>query len=243
MKKNVFLILFMLLPVLGFAQGNCHLVDEICQKARQFANSGDTETALKGLRRAQNDNELRSCPGFYKIADLFNEIEKSKLFQEKCEKVDEVCRRAQQFADSGDTEMALNGLRRAQNDIELRSCPGFYKFAELIKEIEGRNNNVSDVVEQMPSFPGGQDALMQYLGVNIKYPKTAVKKGIQGRVIVQFVVEKDGSLTDVRVIEKVAPSLDSEAERVVKSMPNWIPGKQNGSPVRVKYTVPITFKL
>ena len=78
MKKNVFLILFSLLPVLGFAQGNCHLVDEICQKARQFANSGDTETALKGLRRAQNDNELRACPGFYKIANLINEIEGKK---------------------------------------------------------------------------------------------------------------------------------------------------------------------
>ena len=78
MKKNVFLILFSLLPVLGFAQGNCHLVDEICQKARQFANSGDTETALKGLRRAQNDNELRSCPGFYKIANLIEEIEGKK---------------------------------------------------------------------------------------------------------------------------------------------------------------------
>ena len=75
MKKNVFLILFSLLPVLGFAQGNCHLVDEICQKARQFANSGDTETAPKGLRRAQNDNELRACPGFYKIANLIKEIE------------------------------------------------------------------------------------------------------------------------------------------------------------------------
>ena len=78
MKKNVFLILFSLLPVLGFAQGNCHLVDEICQKARQFANSGDTETALKGLWRAQNDNELRACPGFYKIANLITEIEGKK---------------------------------------------------------------------------------------------------------------------------------------------------------------------
>jgi len=104
-------------------------------------------------------------------------------------------------------------------------------------------NKVFDVVEQMPSFPGGQGALMQYLSSNIKYPVVAEENGIQGRVIVQFVVEKDGSITDVRVMKSVDPSLDKEATRVVKSMPKWIPGKQNGSAVRVKFTVPVTFRL
>ena len=102
---------------------------------------------------------------------------------------------------------------------------------------------VFDVVEQMPSFPGGQSALLQYLSSNIKYPVVAEENGIQGRVIVTFVVEKDGSITDVRVVKSVDPSLDKEAQRVVKSMPKWIPGKQNGAPVRVKYTVPVTFRL
>ncbi len=100
-----------------------------------------------------------------------------------------------------------------------------------------------DVVEQMPSFPGGQSALLQYLSSNIKYPVVAEENGVQGRVIVTFVVEKDGSITDVRVVKSVDPSLDKEAQRVVKSMPKWIPGKQNGSAVRVKYTVPVTFRL
>jgi len=104
-------------------------------------------------------------------------------------------------------------------------------------------NKVFDVVEQMPSFPGGQGALMQYLSSNIKYPVVAEENGIQGRVIIQFVVEKDGSVTDVHVAKSVDPSLDKEAVRVVKSMPKWIPGKQNGAPVRVKYTVPVTFRL
>lgn len=104
-------------------------------------------------------------------------------------------------------------------------------------------NKVFDVVEQMPSFPGGQGALMQWLSSNIKYPVIAAENGVQGRVIVQFVVEKDGSVTDVRVAKSVDPSLDKEAARVVKAMPKWIPGKQNGSAVRVKYTVPVTFKL
>ena len=102
---------------------------------------------------------------------------------------------------------------------------------------------VFDVVEQMPSFPGGQGALMQWLSSNIKYPVIAAENGVQGRVIIQFVVEKDGSVSGVTVAKSVDPSLDKEAQRVVKSMPKWIPGKQNGSAVRVKYTVPVTFKL
>ena len=102
---------------------------------------------------------------------------------------------------------------------------------------------VFDVVEQMPQFPGGPQALFEYLSKNIKYPVVAEENGIQGRVIVTFVVERDGSITDVRVAKSVDPSLDKEAQRVVRSMPHWIPGKQNGSAVRVKYTVPVTFRL
>ena len=84
---------------------------------------------------------------------------------------------------------------------------------------------------------------MAWLSQNIKYPEIAAKNGVQGRVVVQFVVEKDGSLTDIYAVKRVDPSLDKEAERVVRSMPRWSPGRQNGSPVRVKYTLPVTFKL
>ena len=102
---------------------------------------------------------------------------------------------------------------------------------------------VFDVVEQMPSFPGGDAELMKFLNSHIKYPAVAEENGIQGRVVATFVVERDGSITDVKVIKSVDPSLDKEAIRVLKSMPKWIPGKQNGSAVRVKYTVPVTFRL
>ena len=102
---------------------------------------------------------------------------------------------------------------------------------------------VFDVVEQMPSFPGGDAELMKFLSTHIKYPVVAEENGIQGRVIATFVVERDGSISDVKVIKSVDPSLDKEAIRVLKSMPRWIPGKQNGSAVRVKYTVPVTFRL
>ena len=104
-------------------------------------------------------------------------------------------------------------------------------------------NKVFDVVEQMPSFPGGMSALMAYLQKSIKYPPVAEENGIQGRVICTFVVERDGSVTDVRVAKSVDPSLDKEAVRVVSAMPKWIPGKQNGQSVRVKYTLPVTFRL
>ena len=105
------------------------------------------------------------------------------------------------------------------------------------------DSKVFDVVEQMPSFPGGPSALMAYLSSHVKYPAVAEENGIQGRVTVQFVVEKDGSVTDVKTMKSVDPSLDREAERVVRSMPKWIPGKQNGSAVRVKYFVPVVFRL
>ena len=105
------------------------------------------------------------------------------------------------------------------------------------------SNKVFDVVEEMPSFPGGQGALMSFLSSNIKYPVVAQENGVQGRVIVGFVVERDGSITDVKVMRSVDPSLDREAQRVVKAMPKWKPGKQNGSAVRVKYTVPVVFRL
>ena len=99
------------------------------------------------------------------------------------------------------------------------------------------------VVEQMPMFPGGDAALMGYLRDNIHYPTVAAENGVQGRVVVGFVVERDGSITDVNILRSVDPSLDREAMRVVKSMPRWTPGKQNGSAVRVKYQVPVTFRL
>lgn len=104
-------------------------------------------------------------------------------------------------------------------------------------------NKVFDVVEEQPSFPGGQDALMAWLRDNIKYPVVAAENGIQGKVIVQFVVGKNGSISNVKVLRSVDPSLDREAVRVVSSMPNWTPGKQNGTSVNVRYTLPVTFKL
>jgi TonB family protein len=103
--------------------------------------------------------------------------------------------------------------------------------------------DVFDVVEKMPEFPGGVQELLGFLSKTIKYPAEAEKAGTQGRVIATFVVRKDGSISDARVVKSVDPLLDAEALRVINAMPAWIPGTQNGKPVNVKYTVPISFRL
>jgi protein TonB len=135
---------------------------------------------------------------------------------------------------------ALNVVGNDENGEVLKAKEVIATEPVKPKEEE---NKVFDVVEQMPSYPGGMGALMQYLSSNIKYPAIAEENGIQGRVICTFVVERDGSITDVRIAKSVDPSLDKEAMRVVSKMPRWIPGKQNGSAVRVKYTLPVTFRL
>lgn len=109
--------------------------------------------------------------------------------------------------------------------------------------VEEEDNVVFQVVEKMPSFPGGDAALFKFLGDNVKYPVIAQENGVQGRVICQFVVNRDGSIVDVEVVRSVDASLDKEAIRVIKSMPKWSPGQQRGKPVRVKYTLPVNFKL
>lgn len=100
-----------------------------------------------------------------------------------------------------------------------------------------------DVVEEMPVYPGGMAAMMDFFYKNMKYPKEALEAKQEGRVIAQFVVEKDGCISDAHIVKSVSPALDAEALRIVNAMPNWTPGRQNGKPVRVKYTVPISFKL
>jgi TonB family protein len=112
---------------------------------------------------------------------------------------------------------------------------------QSIKDSDG--DEVFQVVENMPEFPGGTAELMKFLAQNIKYPVEAQQKGEQGRVIVQFVVGKDGKLSDIKIMRSISPALDAEAIRVVKAMPDWKPGTQRGQAVAVKYTIPISFSL
>ena len=110
-------------------------------------------------------------------------------------------------------------------------------------KVEGTNEQVFQIVEKMPIFPGGESALSQYLSENIKYPADAAKNGIQGRVICQFIVSDNGLITDIKVVRSVDSDLDKEAVRVIQSMPKWTPGTQRGQAVNVSYTLPIDFRL
>lgn len=112
-----------------------------------------------------------------------------------------------------------------------------------VVEEEPEEQTIFEVVENAPEFPGGTAALMQFLGKNIKYPTIAQENGTQGRVIVQFVVNRDGTIVDPKVVKSVDPYLDKEALRVINSMPKWKPGMQRGKAVRVKFTVPVMFRL
>lgn len=111
---------------------------------------------------------------------------------------------------------------------------------EAEKKVEDK---IFDAVEQQPSFPGGQGAMFSYISNNLQYPEKAQKNGIQGRVVVKFIVEKDGSISNVEVNRSVDPDLDNEAMRVIKNMPKWNPAKQNGKEVRAYYDIPVTFRL
>ena len=118
-----------------------------------------------------------------------------------------------------------------------------HEVVQQVEEEEPEEQKIHLVVEKMPEFPGGNDAMNRWLSKNIKYPLIAQENNIQGRVVCQFVVNSDGKIVDVQVVRGVEASLDAEAVRVIKSMPAWTPGRQGGKNVRVKYTLPIRFKL
>lgn len=135
-------------------------------------------------------------------------------------------------------ETALVSTEETGQAVEIKYV------APTVEEEEPEEQTIFEVVEQMPEFPnGGMQGLMQFLSKNIKYPTIAQENGTQGRVTVQFVVNRDGSIVDAKVIRGVDPYLDKEALRVIGMMPKWKPGMQRGKPVRVKYTVPVMFRL
>ena len=145
-----------------------------------------------------------------------------------------------QIADN-DANVEESTIQSSEDDntqaVEIKYVP------VEVEEEELEEQQIFQVVEEMPEFPGGMAECLKFIGKNIKYPTIAQENGVQGRVIIQFVVNQDGSIVDPVVMRSVDPYLDKEALRVIKMMPKWKPGKQRGKPVRVKYTVPVTFKL
>ena len=139
--------------------------------------------------------------------------------------------------DSQVEESTIQASDDTQTAVEVKYTP------VEVEEEEVEEQQIFQVVEEMPEFPGGMGECMKFLGKNIKYPTISQENGVQGRVIVQFVVNRDGSIVDPVVVRGVDPYLDKEALRVIQMMPKWKPGKQRGKAVRVKYTVPVMFRL
>jgi protein TonB len=139
--------------------------------------------------------------------------------------------------DSEVEESTIQASDDTQAAVEVKYTP------VEVEEEEVEEQQIFQVVEEMPEFPGGMGECMKFLGKNIKYPTISQENGVRGRVIVQFVVNRDGSIVDPVVVRGVDPYLDKEALRVISTMPKWKPGKQRGKAVRVKYTVPVMFRL
>ena len=150
-------------------------------------------------------------------------------------KVEEVLEIVENDADV--QESTIQASDDTQQAVEVKYTP------VEVEEEEVEEQQIFQVVEEMPEFPGGMGECMKFLGKNIKYPTISQENGVQGRVIVQFVVNRDGSIVDPVVVRGVDPYLDKEALRVISMMPKWKPGKQRGKAVRVKYTVPVMFRL
>lgn len=141
-----------------------------------------------------------------------------------------------------DVELEQQDILSSEDD-QTSAQEAVYTPPAVVEEEEESAQQIFTVVEEMPKFPGGDAELLKFIAKSIKYPVIAQENGIQGRVICAFVVNRDGSVVDAEVLRGVDPSLDKEALRVIGTMPKWTPGKQRGKPVRVKYTVPITFRL
>ena len=227
-------LLFLGLQLHKMAQANKTVENtQAVELARLQDKKKEVKVEKKEIVRTEPEKVVEQVKSSVKFtAPVIKKDEEVKEEDEiKLEEVEKSTKAIGTFNVEGNDEVG-GAVLKAKEEIKAPEPP---------KHVE--ETKIFTVVEQMPLFPGGDAALMAYLRDNIHYPTVAAENGVQGRVVVGFVVERDGSITDVNVLRSVDPSLDREAMRVVKGMPRWTPGKQNGSAVRVKYQVPVTFRL
>ena len=129
------------------------------------------------------------------------------------------------------------GGAMAQTESVVPPPPG------QVEPVQGRNDAVYTYVEQMPEYPGGNDAMMEFIRKNLRYPEIAKEAGVEGRVIIRFVVDEFGAISDIKILKDIGGGCGAEACRVIKMMPKWKPGKQNGKAVKTYFTLPVTFRL
>lgn len=174
--------------------------------------------------------------------EILNTVKATELQITRDEEVKEDIKSQDELKNT-DTAVGTTNFDKGTDDINIVREHKDEVIVEQKKPEPVEDNRVFEVVEQKPQFPGGEAALFKYLSEHIRYPAMAQENNIQGRVVVQFVVTKTGSIGEVKVIRSKDPDLDKEAIRVVKTLPKFVPGKMNGHPVNVWFTLPVTFKL
>ena len=215
--------------------------DQIEQALIDYSQDEEDQEEDKDEEPEQQRYEEQQQPEALKD-EILNTVKSAEMVIVRDEEVQE---QITSQDDLKDTETAIGNTNFDQGTDDLNVVRE-HKNEVIVEEKRPEpveDNRVFEVVEQQPQFPGGQEALMKYLSEHIKYPPMAAENNIQGRVVVQFVVTKTGSIGEVKVVRGKDPDLDKEAVRVVKSLPKFIPGKMNGHPVNVWFTLPVNFRL
>ena len=243
-KRNIWALVILLSTALLIGLG---LVAKIqADKAAEERQAYMDQLELSKLQEQakQEKKEEKIIKAKVEVKKVVEQVRETQKFTAPEIKKDELVNEENQVKDQADLdEKVAVGVKdqegtKDRTDVAIRNDIAVNtNESEEKKEVAQK---IFDVVEQQPQFPGN---LNQYLRDHINYPTIAQENGIQGKVIVQFVVERDGSITQVNVIRGVDPSLDKEAVRVVKRMPKWTPGMQDGKPVRVRFTLPVNFRL
>ncbi|MBQ4917947.1 MAG: energy transducer TonB [Muribaculaceae bacterium] len=216
------------------AEQEAKITDQLDQQMVELADTQEEEE--EEIQEKVEMPEPEALP-----EEILNTVKVTELLISKDEDVkaeDEI--KTQDELKETETAFGATDFDKGTDD---RNVVREYKNEVIVEEKKPEPEQVFTAVEQMPQFPGGDAALMKFLSSNINYPQVAMENGVQGRVIVQFVVTKNGSVGEVKVIRSVDRDLDKEAIRLCKSLPKFIPGKMNGQAVNVWYTLPITFKL
>ena len=231
-RHNVAMMIITVVALVGFSLPK---LIEMVKPPERIVNVDVTQ--LSKLAKAEVKNDIKKVEAVAPPPDLKSSVK----FTAPVIKKDEEVKEENQI--KSQEELTKNTASISLADVK-GSDKGTIDIADVKQQVtQDVEEKVYSVIEQMPQFPGGEAELLGYIGKNLKYPVIAQENGIQGKVIVRFVVTKNGSVDKVEVVRQLDPACDREAIRVIRSLPKFIPGKQNGVNVSVWYTLPITFKL
>ena len=231
-RHNVAMMIITVVALVGFSLPK---LIEMVKPPERIVNVDVTQ--LSKLAKAEVKNDIKKVEAVAPPPDLKSSVK----FTAPVIKKDEEVKEENQI--KSQEELTKNTASISLADVK-GSDKGTIDIADVKQQVtQDVEEKVYTVIEQMPQFPGGEAELLGYIGKNLKYPVIAQENGIQGKVIVRFVVTKNGSVDKVEVVRQLDPACDREAMRVIRSLPKFIPGKQNGVNVSVWYTLPITFKL